>query len=314
MRIVADVGNSRIKWGRLASDGSLAATIALPRDDPDAWSRALAAWGLGESAEPAWTIASVNPPVAERLIAWLSQTRGITRVRVIPTAVEVPVPHALATPRTTGADRALTVLAALGRHPEAGPGQVVSCGTAVTVERIGADGVWQGGAIAPGLGAVARALNESTAQLPRVTVGGSPPLPWGDATESALAAGIFWSVVGALRELTAAPVRGLGTPPLADLDRRRCPDPRPPGGRRQRSNRPRPRPRRAGSVGVHCAGPFSARCSGGRGSRRAAQPDVSAGASPSQCGCLVKPVNAPGSPREAPNLRPGTIRYDNRTP
>ena len=40
------------------------------------------------------------------------------------------------------------------------------CGTAITVERITAEGVWQGGAIAPGLGQTARALHLMTAQLP----------------------------------------------------------------------------------------------------------------------------------------------------
>ena len=39
LRIVADLGNSRLKWGRVAPDGSLDRTVALPGDDPAAWAQ-----------------------------------------------------------------------------------------------------------------------------------------------------------------------------------------------------------------------------------------------------------------------------------
>ena len=34
LRIMADLGNSRLKWARLEEDGRLAPSIALPLDDP----------------------------------------------------------------------------------------------------------------------------------------------------------------------------------------------------------------------------------------------------------------------------------------
>jgi type III pantothenate kinase len=67
------------------------------------------------------------------------------------------------------------------------------------------------GAIAAGLGLVARGLNRRTAQLPRVVLDGVPD-PWGYATETALAAGVFWGTVGAVRELIARQDPG-GAPP-----------------------------------------------------------------------------------------------------
>ena len=54
-------------------------------------------------------------------------------------------------------------------------GLVVLCGTAVTIERVAADGTWQGGAIAAGLSMTARALHLLTAQLPLVDPREAPP-------------------------------------------------------------------------------------------------------------------------------------------
>ena len=34
--IVADLGNSRLKWGRIGGDGRIEQVLALPLDDPDA--------------------------------------------------------------------------------------------------------------------------------------------------------------------------------------------------------------------------------------------------------------------------------------
>lgn len=198
-RVVVDVGNSRIKLGTLGLDGSLKATTAVSVDQPDAWHDGIARMGVELSGPTNWTISTVNPPVSQALAAMLGMQAQITILR---SASEVPVPHKLTSPQTTGADRALAVLAALARFERRGPGQVISCGTALTVERIDADGVWSGGAIAPGLSTMAAALNVSTAQLPLVAADAPPPDGCGDATGSALAAGIFWGAVGVIREIS----------------------------------------------------------------------------------------------------------------
>ena len=209
-RIVADLGNSRLKWGRVGPGGHLGEMVALPTDDPAAWDSAWEVWGLsGASAD--WSIASVNPPLAGRLARFLA-TRGVVDLRWYRSAAEVAVNHELEHPRTAGADRALAVVGALGRHSGRGPGLVVSCGTAITVERISAGGPWQGGAIAPGLGPMARALHLLTAQLPEVAPR-EAPAPFGRSTIPALEAGVFWAVVGAIRELVTRQAEGLEPTP-----------------------------------------------------------------------------------------------------
>jgi type III pantothenate kinase len=96
--------------------------------------------------------------------------------------------------------------------PRGRAGLVVSCGTAITVERVSAEGVWQGGAIAPGWNLSARALHFGTAQLPLVRVEEAPPA-WGRSTTPALAAGLFWGTVGAVRELLARQAEDLAPSP-----------------------------------------------------------------------------------------------------
>src|SRR4051812_20469452 len=165
LRIVADLGNTRLKWGRVGADGRVERTVALPLDDIGAWAAAWDEWNPAGAEPSAWAIATVNPPLAEEFGAFLGG-HGAVETTWYRSAAEVPVRHALDRAEPAGVDRALAVLAATAMHPSGRPGLVVSCGTAITVERVDADGTWQGGAIAPGLGLSARALHLLTAQLP----------------------------------------------------------------------------------------------------------------------------------------------------
>jgi type III pantothenate kinase len=210
IRLVADLGNSRLKWGRLGRDGGLDEVIALPIDDPGAWSAALDRLAP-EGEATSWAISSVNPPLAERLEAFL-RDRGVADLRWFRSAADVPIRHALDRAETAGADRAWAVSAAVGLQPPGRAGLVVSCGTAITVERVSADGVWQGGAIAPGWSLSARALHVGTAQLPWIGLAEAPPA-WGRSTAPALAAGLFWGAVGAVRELLTRQAEGLHPTP-----------------------------------------------------------------------------------------------------
>ncbi len=135
LRIVADLGNSRLKWGRLDETGRLAESIALPLDDLRGLGGGLGkVEPLGEHASR-WAISSVNPPLAERLQSFL-EGLATPHARWFRSAADVAVRHELVEPETAGADRALAVAAAIGLAPAGRPGLVISCGTAITIERI----------------------------------------------------------------------------------------------------------------------------------------------------------------------------------
>ena len=105
------------------------------------------------------------------------------------------------------------------RRPET-PAIVVDFGTAITVDLVTAEGEFAGGAILPGLRMQARSLHQGTASLPEITLelegassqdaagpivplGSRSPAAVGTSTEGAIAAGIYWGGVGAVRELIA---------------------------------------------------------------------------------------------------------------
>jgi type III pantothenate kinase len=212
---VADLGNSRLKWARVVAPGRLAERIAIPLER-SAWDEAWAQSDVLSRQPSAWAISSVNPPVAKKLAEFF-QARQAGDLIWYEAAADVSVPKDVEGAEVGGADRALGVLAALRMTPPGTAGLVVSCGTAITVERVSKEGVWQGGAIAPGLGVMASALHLRTAQVPLLDTRQfdpqyAPPT-WGRGTVSSLSAGIFWGTVGIVRELVARQTDELGGEP-----------------------------------------------------------------------------------------------------
>lgn len=197
MRVVADLGNSRLKVARI-DRAEPVGVVSLDVDPVDAWAGALRSAGL-LSASSEWAVCHVNPAAAASLRTLLAQ-HGIHSIHWFHSAADVPVACRLSEPGRAGADRALAVLAATRRFPRRAL-RVVLCGTAITVERVDAELGWQGGAIGPGLRPSIQALASVTAQLPTF----DPPLGsvpgWGTDTLSALHAGVIWGLVGATREI-----------------------------------------------------------------------------------------------------------------
>lgn len=159
-------------------------------------------------------VATVNKTASDRLIEVLHR-RSIRICRIFESDGSLfeqgYIGCGVDTPQTTGVDRLLASIAALHKTP----GQdvvVVACGSAITINLTTADGVFQGGAILPGLGLMGRSLHEGTAALPRITCPpspermkiegewGIPSLP-GRSTMSAMRAGVYFAAVGGIERL-----------------------------------------------------------------------------------------------------------------
>jgi type III pantothenate kinase len=200
--LVADVGNSRIKWGLCDSAGvDRAASLS---DDPDAWREQLLAWQIAAPTD--WILAGVDPDRRDKLADWL-QKQG-HRVTVISHFSQLSLAVEVDTPETVGLDRLLNALAAKARLARGGPAVIVDAGTAVTVDLLNEDGAFVGGSIFPGLRLMAEALHDYTAQLPLVKVTEYPTIVPARSTPTAIAAGVYWAVVGGVtalvRELSLA--------------------------------------------------------------------------------------------------------------
>jgi type III pantothenate kinase len=113
-------------------------------------------------------------------------------------------------PKQTGADRLANAVAAWHRCRTACV--VVDLGTAITVDIVDRKGDFIGGAIAPGLAAMARALHDGTSQLPLVPH--RPRADLGRDTKSAIETGLYAAargVIGVGRHLVKGPARLFGT-------------------------------------------------------------------------------------------------------
>jgi type III pantothenate kinase len=201
--VVVDVGNTRVKWGRVGARALVPVDIiSLPPDDPAAWDSQAERWGLPAGLK--WVIAGVHPARQVRLAAWV-RARG-DDPRVIDSARQLPLQILLDEPDKVGIDRLLNAVAANYMHSWGGghgPVVVVGAGTAVTVDLIDESGAFRGGAILPGFHLMARALHDGTALLPLIDPFAGPVMPAipGTSTTAAMKAGIFWAVAGGVRAL-----------------------------------------------------------------------------------------------------------------
>lgn len=143
-------------------------------------------------------LANVVPAATYALITLCQHYFGGRPLVVGEPGVHIGVPIRIDRPEQIGADRLVNALAAHDRYD--GPLAIVDFGTATTVDVIGADGGYEGGAIAPGIHHSMEALYNAAAKLPRVAVE-KPPSAIGKATVPAMQSGVFWGYIGLIEGL-----------------------------------------------------------------------------------------------------------------
>lgn len=191
------VGNSTSRFAMMRGS-SLLASRAAPTHDRNLMHEAFnAVRGEVPDAAPI-IIASVVPAVTDQLRK-LAASLGNAPFLVVGDEIALPMNVALEHPERVGVDR---ICCAAGAFERIGGACVVAdFGTALTVDLIGDDGAFLGGTILPGLQTSARALHGDTALLPLVEIT-RPDDVVGTDTASAIRAGVFFGIVGALREIT----------------------------------------------------------------------------------------------------------------
>ncbi len=112
---------------------------------------------------------------------------------VVGPGIKTGMPIQYDNPREVGADRIVNAVAAFEKYRRSLI--VVDFGTATTFDYISAKGVYQGGAIAPGIGISAEALFERASKLPRVEFS-RPPQVIAKNTVNSMQSGIFYGYVG----------------------------------------------------------------------------------------------------------------------
>jgi type III pantothenate kinase len=109
------------------------------------------------------------------------------------------------TPNTLGIDRVLAAYAAASLPPDAkAPRIVIDAGTAVTIDLVDQEHVFQGGVIFPGLETNLNSLHHATADLPSLAdqlEKLSLDSPIGKSTESAILQGVVQAQIGAITNI-----------------------------------------------------------------------------------------------------------------
>jgi type III pantothenate kinase len=219
MFLCIDVGNSRIKFAAFPAKAQPStmpkSSLAIANDSPswqslDAW---LANHAKSEQAIGCW-MTSVDQAASDKLQQYLRQTHNISEVQTL-SGQDFPLEIAVDQPELVGVDR---LAAAYAGHLLTDPNRatiVVDYGSAITVDRVSATGQFEGGAILAGIDLASDALHRRTHALPQVHLtfdGPAPELP-GKSTEQAIAAGLYWGAVGAVRELIGRLSHGLQSEP-----------------------------------------------------------------------------------------------------
>ena len=213
--VVVDVGNRHIKLAKVA----LAAPTALPTDlavlrlpSDSAVCQQLEHW---LSVEPvAWCVASVCRPIEAALAHWIADRRPADDYLRL-TNEMLPIEVRVDQPQRVGTDRLVAALAADALRTADRAAIVIDAGSAITVDLVSADGAFEGGAILPGFAMMATALAQQTDQLPLIEPSDwlqTPPVV-GKSTIQAIRSGLFWSHVGAVRELVGRIANDLDHPP-----------------------------------------------------------------------------------------------------
>ena len=192
--IVVDIGNSRMKWGKVDA-GRVVEMAFLDLRHHDDWQRRLNHWSPKSPLR--WAAASVVPDAMSRFIDW-AKDRGDLVLVVNNADPHFPIIESLVDePSKIGIDRLLSAVAAKSLTPQGIPSAAISVGTAMTIDWVDAQGVHVGGAILPGPRLMAMSLIEHTAKLPLVHI--DPPASGraGKNTDEAIRSGIVNAILGA---------------------------------------------------------------------------------------------------------------------
>ncbi len=162
MRLLIDIGNSRIKGG-LESTGKI--RLLAPYDWRQLSASEAFTRSFGALARPARVLVSnvAGNAIATALTQWTQERWALTPEFIAVQANCAGMHTCYERPAQLGIDRWLAALA--GYTSVRGAVCVVDAGTALTVDVVTAGGEHRGGLIAPGLALMARSLTQGTAQL-----------------------------------------------------------------------------------------------------------------------------------------------------
>ncbi|MEW6027057.1 MAG: type III pantothenate kinase [Planctomycetota bacterium] len=157
-------------------------------------------------------VASTNPDVEPIIIEW---AKKIFKIKPLKAGLDfdIPITNRTEAPDKVGKDRLLNALAARKIVSGNKPIIVISCGTAITFDVINNRGEFLGGAIAPGINMMAKALYQNCALLPWVKLPAKKPMVLGRNTQEAIISGVYFGGAGLVKNIVQELIKSLKIKP-----------------------------------------------------------------------------------------------------
>ncbi len=213
--LAADIGNTKIALGLMQYEQIIATwrvstDISRLEDEYAVLILSLLAHkNISQNDIGGVVLCSVVPPMTSVFEELSRMHLGITPL-VVSAGVKTGVRIRMDNPKEVGADRIANAVA--GHRLYGGPLIVIDSGTATTFDVVSKEGDYLGGAISPGMGISAEALNIHTAQLPRIKLT-KPATCIGKNTIAAMQSGVVFGYVGLIEGLITRIGQELGASP-----------------------------------------------------------------------------------------------------
>ena len=207
MKLLVDIGNTRLKWA-LWSGTAFPFAGAMAHGDFSA-----AAWPDLPAVDSAWVASVASAQLNDRLAEAVRERFGRSVRFVRSRAQACGVRSAYAQPERLGVDRFLALVAAHAQARE--PTIVVSCGTALTLDALAADGTHLGGLIAASPQLALGALRGGTANLGMAPAGRIAEIA--DNTADAMESGAWLAAVALIERFVEQAAKRFGSMPALVL-------------------------------------------------------------------------------------------------
>ena len=162
-----------------------------------------------DSTNAFWAVSSENSVRSDQIKTWLAEHRPHDQFHCFLPA-DIAIESDVESRDSVGRDRLVAAAMALELNDHAGPLIVVDAGTAVTIDFVDSNGVFQGGLIYPGATSNLRMLSESTDALPDLSsdqflhlAGDLTKEFIGKSTRPAILRGVYQAQIGAIKQIVA---------------------------------------------------------------------------------------------------------------
>jgi len=203
-QLLADLGNSRLKW--VVSGPQQWDLGSLLRGAQETGALLDEVWGAIPRPDKVVISSVASPETLEALRQWVAHHWAQIPHVVVSQPEQLGVRSRYTQPAALGSDRWAALIAARGLTSS--PACIVDCGTALTVDALGADGVFLGGAIFPGLGLLRASLVRGTAAIGMMP--GDDTSVQARSPADGVAAGTLIGLVGAIERLLDEQQKRLG--------------------------------------------------------------------------------------------------------